>query len=110
MGALVTWGDMTFLLGFPLTLAYAYAFAAVPSLLFTLAMEFLFSRGLSPTSWATVGLASALGLASGGLIALVCSLAFRQPGAYINLLFLGLFAGAIEGLLIVSFSRTKVRS
>lgn len=83
----------------PFLLAFAYAFAAIPSLLFTLAMEVAFSRGLDPSSGRAVRFAALLGLLGGAAIAL----AFGPRGALQNLaLFsaLGAATGALVGLLV----------
>ncbi len=49
-------------------LVYAYLFTILPCALCTWALETAFRRGLRPTSWRAVGLASALGATSGILI------------------------------------------
>lgn len=61
-------------------LVYAFVLAGIPSILYTLVMEWRFSRGLNPQSWRTVGLSSTLGLLSGGAIMVVFTGARFEPG------------------------------
>lgn len=55
-------------------LAVAYWVAGIPSVFYTLVMEWRFARGLNPRSWNSVCLSSLLGLLSG------CALLFVASG------------------------------
>ena len=62
-----TLGD--FGLGILIVLVYAYIFVGVQSILYAVIMEWRFKRGLDPRSWRAVMLSTALGFASGSIIA-----------------------------------------
>ncbi len=48
--------------------AFAFVFAGLQSILYTLIMEWRFARGLNPRSWPAVGWSTGLGFASGAAI------------------------------------------
>lgn len=86
---------------FLLLLSFAYAFAAVPSILFAVAIEISVAKGLQPDSGRLVLLAGLLGLLSGVAIAFMISGGHvRDPEGFSLFPALGMAAGTMVGLAI----------
>jgi len=100
--------DLIFAKGFLMFLAFAYLFSAIPSVVFTVIMEFAFARGLEERSWRTVALTSGLGAVAGVVIALTFAKGFdNQRGAFSVFPLLGFTTGAVIGLAIYRFSKNR---
>lgn len=99
IGAAAAGLDAAPLRALPFLLVFAYLFAAIPSLLFAVAMEVAFSRGLDPSSWRAVRLAALLGFLSGAAIALPFGARNALPSLALFSA-LGAAAGALVGLLV----------
>jgi hypothetical protein len=85
---------------------FAYLLAGLPSIGYAFAMERLFTRGLSPTSWRMVWLSSMLGGFCGTVIAVVLMLVTDQNPAVAWLIYIstGLAVGFGLGIAIKTFS------
>jgi hypothetical protein len=87
-------------------LLYAYAFAAVPSIIHTIVMERFYRRGLHPTQGRAVWVSTVSGALGGLIVAIVLAVAssssvFEKVWFYP---FLGAASGAVIGLLIRTIS------
>jgi hypothetical protein len=92
----------------PFLLFFAYLFAGVPSVLFTLVLEVSFARGLDPATWPAVRLAAVLGLTCGCALALLFSGGLRDPGEpYAIFPALGVATGAVVGAIVRARSRLR---
>ena len=91
-------------------LVFSYVFAGFQSLVFAAIMEWRFSRGLSPRSWRTVMLSSALGFVSGVLAGLVAQRPADLAGTIAFFGGVGLFAGFTIGCMIKLGSRSEARA
>ena len=92
-------------LQFVMFLPFAYLFAGVQSIVYTLVMEWRFARGLDPCSWRSVGLSTLLGFASGAAICL--GYGFRRSDVISLWMFFGgtgFAVGLVLGLLIKRWS------
>ena len=94
-----------FVLGFIFSLPFAYIFAGVQSIVYTLIMEWRFALGLDPRNWRSVGLSTALGFASGAVICMGFGPAYSDTRAlWLYFGGIGLAVGFVLGLLIKSWS------
>jgi hypothetical protein len=93
--ALVTWTPGMV----PIVLLVAYVLAILPSMIFTVVLEFAFWRGLEPRSSAAVVLAAGLGLLSGLAIGLLGGLRGAADKAFAFGL-IGLLVGTSTALLV----------
>ena len=85
--------------------AVAYMIAGVQSVLYTVIMEWCFSRGIDPRSWRSVGLSTLLGFFSGAAICL--GYGFQRSDVIALWVFFGgtgLAVGLILGFLIKGWS------
>lgn len=84
---------------------FAYVFAGLQSMVYTVVLEWSFSRGLDPASWLTVAWSTILGWLSGAAIVVV--LGPRQADGMAWLVWggLGAIVGFINGALIRRLSR-----
>lgn len=82
-------------------LLVAYMLTGIQSILYTLIMEWRFSRGLDPRSWRAVRLSSLLGFASGAVF-VVTDGSFRPERLGLGVLLggLGLVVGFLLGCLV----------
>jgi len=98
--------DLIVVKGFFMFLVFGYVLSAIPSVVFTVLMEFAFARGLEGRSWRAVALASGLGALSGVAIALTFARGFDNGrGSFTLFPVLGFITGAIVGLMIFVFSK-----
>jgi hypothetical protein len=98
-----------------LYIVFAYLIAGIPSVIYALVMEWVFARGLNPTSACAVALSSALGALSGAAMIAVLHLMSdsSQFGAEKWLVLagfsaLGLVVGAIMGVFVRWRTRVNV--
>lgn len=91
--------------GFVLLLAYVLA--GIPSIVYTLVMEWRFARGLDPKNWWTVALSALLGTIAGGTIGISWDAGRWNLGAWILLGVTGLGVGFLLGSLIKMLSKPK---
>lgn len=78
-------------------LVFAYPIAGIPSIVYTLAMEWRFARGLKPDTWRTVRYSAVLGFLSGAAIGGV----FRgNLSVYLAMSGIGTVVGFVLGFLI----------
>jgi hypothetical protein len=82
-----------------MTLLVAYTLALVPSIAYSCVMEVAFTKGLHAGSWRAVGLSSVLGACAGLVISLVLAGQGIGLAPAILLAPLGLFVGALQGVL-----------
>lgn len=86
---------------FLLILLFAYVFAGIPSVIFTIVLELSFAKGLAVRSWRTVLLASVLGILSGCAVALMFARGFdNQRGVFTIFPALGLVSGFSVGAVV----------
>lgn len=101
------------LLGYLLVyLAFAYLIAGIPSVIYTLVMEWNFAHGLNPRSGRAVALSSLLGAVSGAaMIAVIHLISDSRPfGAEQWLVLAGFSAlGLTVGAIIGGFTRWRTR-
>jgi hypothetical protein len=97
--------DAIMVKAFLLILLFAYVFAGIPSVIFTIVLEFSFATGLAVRSRRTVLLASALGILSGCAVALMFARGFdNQRGAFTVFPALGLVSGFSVGAVVRRFA------
>jgi hypothetical protein len=100
--------DTIFATVFLMFLMFAYVFSAIPSVVFTVLMEFAFARGLEERSWRAVSLASGLGTLCGVVIALIFAGGFdNRRGAFTVFPVLGLLTGGVVGLTVYMFAKKR---
>ena len=88
-----------------LVLVLAHFFAGLQSVLYTVVMEWRFSKGLDPASWKMVKLSSVLGFGSGAVLIAVKIPDLTNMGMILlSTGGLGLVVGFIMGLLIKRWS------
>jgi hypothetical protein len=92
-------------------LMFAYLFAGIPSILHTILMEIIYSRGTSPTNGRAVLASSCSGLLSGVLVILtfVITSGIRTPDKTFWIYpIVGIAVGATTGFIILLSTRKKV--
>lgn len=91
-----------------LVLVFAYVFAGLQSVVYTVVLEWRFSRGLDPRSWRAVGWSTGLGFLSGAAIIVVLGRGAGDVLAWLIWGGLGATVGFLNGALIRWLSRRDV--
>lgn len=84
---------------------FAYFFAGLQSIIYTVVLEWRFSRGLDPASWLTVAWSTVLGWLSGAAIVVVLGPSQADGIAWLVWSGLGAIVGFVNGTLIRRLSR-----
>lgn len=87
-------------------LIFAYLFAGIPSVIYTMVMEWRFTKGLDPESWRTIQFSACLGTMAGIFVGLLLS-EFHLNSAFWLMSGIGLIVGFLMGLLIKWWSTEK---
>lgn len=87
-------------------LIFAYLFAGIPSVIYTLVMEWRFAKGLDPESWRTIQVSACLGTMAGIFVGLLVG-EFHLNSAFWLMSGIGLIVGFLMGLLIKHGSTEK---
>ena len=95
--------DAAIMIGY--VVGIAYLIAGIPSLIYTAIMETCFARGLSPASWRTVWLSTALGAIAGVSIITVLNREGHEPAMFVHRAVPGLLVGGSLGLIIRHLSK-----